>query len=237
MPKTRRRIRRRVEAAPDVDEHIQIEYVNIDDLDPYEFNPRDNEPAIESLMNSIRRFKFIVPIVIDDNNVIGAGHTRWEAARRLGRVEIPCVRASHLTEDQMRQFRIIDNKTAELAKWDIDLLADEFKALEGTGIDFTDFGFMSSEVDSLMHMVSEDATAAADVSGGRASVPAREARAPATTRIVIGEFVAFIPTAVYRQWAGQVRTECNHDQEEITDHLMDLLGVAPYLVREDVEGG
>lgn len=235
MPKTRRRIRRRVEASPDIDEHLKIEYVNVDDLDPYEFNPRDNEPAIESLMNSIRKFKFIVPIVIDDDNVIGAGHTRWEAARRLGRVEIPCIRASHLSEEQMRQFRIIDNKTAELARWDIDLLADEFKALEGTGIDFTDFGFLSDEVDSLMGMVSEDATAAADVSDGRRPAT-RETRAPATTRIVIGEFVAFIPTAVYRQWASQVRTECNHDQEEITDHLMDLLGVAPYLVRENGEG-
>jgi len=227
----RRRQRRRGHAAID---EIEIEYVYIDDLDPYEFNPRDNEPAIESLMNSIREFRFVVPIVISDSNVIGAGHTRWEAARRLGMARIPCVRASHLSDEQMKQFRIIDNKTAELARWDVDLLSDEITSLEASGLDWTDFGFTGDEIDSIVNLHVEDVTAAADVN--RRPAPERQSRAPANTRIVVGEFTAFIPTAVYRQWAGQIRTECNHDQEEITDHLMDLLGIAPYLVRDDGEG-
>lgn len=229
----RRRRRRREHAVPD---ELEIEYHNIDDLIPYEFNPRDNEAAIQAVMNSIRRFRFMNPVIIQDDNVIGAGHTRHEAARRLGMVRVPCIRASHLTEEQMKEFRIIDNKVAELAQWNIDLLAQEVQALGASDIDFTEFGFVDDEISALSDLVSDDATAASSVNTRRPPIE-RTSRAPATTRIVVGEFTAFIPTAVYRQWAGQIRTECNHDQEQITDHLMDLLGIAPYLVRDDGESG
>ncbi len=226
------RRRRREHATP---RRLKIEHHSIDDLNPYEYNPRENEPAIEAVMNSIREFSFLVPIVIDDELGIVAGHTRVEAARRLGMVEVPCVRASHLNESQIKQYRIIDNKVAELATWDIDLLAQEITSLEATGLDFTDFGFTGDELDSLVNITSDDATAASNVND-RPSPRRQQSRAPATTRIVVGEFTAFIPTAVYRQWANQIRVECNHDQDDITDHLMDLLGIAPYLVREDGEG-
>jgi len=229
----RRRRRRREHAVP---QEMQIENVSIDDLHAYEFNPRDNEGAIESVMNSIREFRFLVPIVANEDGLIGAGHTRWEAARRLGMATVPVVRASHLSDEQLKQFRIIDNKTAELARWDIDLLADEITSLEASGLEWTDFGFTGDEIDSIVNLHSEDATAAADVNSRRDSSE-RTSRAPATTRIVVGEFTAFIPTAVYRQWANQIRAECNHNQDEITDHMMDLLGIAPYLVRDDGEGG
>lgn len=228
----RRRRRRREHAVP---QEMQIENVSIDDLHAYEFNPRDNEGAIESVMNSIREFRFLVPIVANEDGLIGAGHTRWEAARRLGMATVPVVRANHLSDEQLKQFRIIDNKTAELARWDIDLLADEITSLEASGLEWTDFGFTGDEIDSIVNLHSDDATAAANVND-RPSPRQQQSRAPANTRIVVGEFTAFIPTAVYRQWANQIRVECNHDQDDITDHLMDLLGIAPYLVREDGEG-
>ncbi len=230
----RRRVRPRRAAV--VPPQVEITNVFIDDLNPYEYNPRDNEGAIESVKNSIQEFGFLVPIVIDEENGIVAGHTRWEAARRLGMAEVPCIRVTHLTEEQLKQFRIIDNKVAELARWDIDLLAQEIAGLEGSGLDFTNFGFTGDEISSLSSMISDDATAASDVSSRREPIATRGSRAPATTRIVIGEFVAFIPTAVYRQWASQVRTECNHDPEQITDYIMTELGIAPYLVRDGGEG-
>lgn len=228
-----RRRRRRREFA--VSRNLQIIQKSIDDLHAYEFNPRDNENAIESVMNSIREFGFLVPIVIKSDGEIGAGHTRWEAARRLGMAEVPCVQADHLSDHQIKQFRIIDNKVAELATWDIDLLATEVRSIM-PDIDLTDFGFTGDEIDSIVNLHSDDATAASNVNDRPSPRQQQQSRAPATTRIVVGEFTAFIPTAVYRQWANQIRVECNHDQEQITDHMMDLLGIAPYLVREDGEG-
>jgi len=232
MARPARRRRRREHAAP---RELQIIQKSVDDLHVYEYNPRDNEAAVEAVMNSIQEFGFLVPVVIKADGEIGAGHTRWEAARRLGMVNIPCVLADHLTDEQMKQFRIIDNKVAELATWDIDLLAQEITSLEATGLDFTDFGFTGDELDSLVNITADDSTAASNVNT-RPSPQQQQSRAPANTRIVIGEFTAFIPTAVYRQWANQIRVECNHDQDDITDHLMELLGISPYLVREDGEG-
>lgn len=232
MARPARRRRRREHAAP---RRLEIEHHPIDDLNPYEYNPRDNEAAIEAVKNSIQEFGFLVPIVIDDDLGIVAGHTRVESARRLGMVDVPCVRASHLNESQIKQYRIIDNKVAELATWDIDLLAQEIVSLADTGLDMTDFGFTGDELDSLVNIVSDDATAASNVNT-RPAPRQQQSRAPANTRIVVGEFTAFIPTSVYRQWANQIRVECNHDQDDITDHLMELLGISPYLVREDGEG-
>lgn len=231
MARPARRRRRREHAVP---RRLEIEHHPIDDLNPYEYNPRDNEAAIEAVKNSIQEFGFLVPIVIDDDLGIVAGHTRVESARRLGMVDVPCVRASHLNESQIKQYRIIDNKVAELATWDIDLLAQEITSLADTGLDMTDFGFTEDELDSLVDITSDDATAAANINP-RSPRP-QQSRAPANTRIVVGEFTAFIPTSVYRQWANQIRVECNHDQDDITDHLMELLGISPYLVREDGEG-
>lgn len=90
-------------------------------------------------MKSIQEFGFKVPIVIDKNNVIVAGHTRVMAAQKLGMDSVPCIIADDLTDEQIRAFRLADNKTAELADWDLDLLGKELAGI--TGIDMTQFGF------------------------------------------------------------------------------------------------
>lgn len=118
---------------------LKIEYVNIDSIKPYKKNPRKNENAIPYVMESIKQFGFKNPVILDKDNVIIAGHTRIESAKRLGITEIPCIYADDLTKEQIKAFRLADNKVAEIAKWDIDLLNDELDEI--LNIDMSDFGF------------------------------------------------------------------------------------------------
>lgn len=113
----------------------------IEQLQPYENNPRKNEDAVEYVANSIREFGWQVPIVIDNDNTIVAGHTRYLAAQKLGIDVIPCVVADDLSEEQIKAFRLADNKVSEVAGWDFSMLADELDALD---IDMEMFGFDSN---------------------------------------------------------------------------------------------
>lgn len=108
-------------------------------LIPYENNPRINDQAVEAVKASIEEFGFKVPIVIDKDNVIVCGHTRQKAAIQLRMREVPCVVADDLTDEQIRAFRLADNKTAELAEWDFDLLNEEIQNI--FEIDMGEFGF------------------------------------------------------------------------------------------------
>lgn len=118
---------------------IKIIYKNIDELVPYENNPRDNTAAIDAVAASIKEFGFKNPIIIDSGNVIVAGHTRLKAAQKLKIQNVPCVVADDLTQEQVNAFRLADNKTAELAEWDLELLNSELELIDG--IDMTEFGF------------------------------------------------------------------------------------------------
>ena len=115
----------------------------ISEIQPYQNNPRDNSKAIDAVAASIKEFGFKVPIVIDKNGVIVAGHTRYEASKKLGLEEVPCVIADDLTDEQVKAFRLADNKTAELASWNPELLEVEMSAIES--IDMTEFGFIEPE--------------------------------------------------------------------------------------------
>ena len=101
---------------------MEIEIVNINDLVPYENNPRQNDEAVAGVKESIKEFGFKVPMVIDQNNVIVCGHTRYKASKELGLTEIPCIRANDLTDEQIKAFRLADNKVGEVAEWDFDKL-------------------------------------------------------------------------------------------------------------------
>lgn len=118
---------------------MNIVYMKMADIKPYENNPRNNEAAVPYVKNSIKEFGFKVPILIDENNVIVCGHTRYEAAQELGYDEVPCVYADNMSEEQIKAFRLVDNKTHEDSKWDFSKLNEE---LEGIfDIDMEDFGF------------------------------------------------------------------------------------------------
>lgn len=125
---------------------LKIEYVDINSIKPYEKNPRHNEEAIPYVMNSIKEFGFKNPIIIDKNNVIIAGHTRLESAKRLGMNEVPIIHADDLNEEQIKAFRLADNKVSEKAEWDIDLLNEELGNFDT--IDMGEFGFDIGVFDS-----------------------------------------------------------------------------------------
>ena len=126
---------------------LEIKYQNVSDLKPYENNPRYNEDAVKYVANSIKEFGFKVPIVVDKDNVIIAGHTRLLAAIDLGLEEVPTVVADELSEDQVKAFRLADNKVSEQATWDILKLDEELDILKDTDIDMSDFGFGSVDID------------------------------------------------------------------------------------------
>ena len=117
---------------------MKIVYKKIEELKPYANNPRFNDEAVEYVANSIKEFGFKVPIIIDKNNVIVAGHTRYKASLELGLKEVPCIIADDLNEEQIKAFRLADNKVSEKANWNIDLLQEE---LDDLNIDMEPFGF------------------------------------------------------------------------------------------------
>ncbi len=126
---------------------MNIIEINIDELKPYENNPRHNEAAVGPVANSIKEFGFKVPVIIDKDNVIIAGHTRIKAAKLLGLEKVPCVMADDLTEEQAKAFRLADNKVSELAEWDFDELQKELDELDMMNLDFdmSEFGFDSDD--------------------------------------------------------------------------------------------
>lgn len=126
-------------------DRISIEYRKIDELIPYANNPRKNDKAVDAVAESIKEFGFKVPIIVDGHGEVIAGHTRIKAAKKLGIGEVPCVLADDLTEQQIKAFRLADNKTSELADWDNDLLAEELSGI--FDLDMELFGFDLSEDD------------------------------------------------------------------------------------------
>lgn len=214
-------------ATADLTRRIQLEYVDLNDIIPYAFNPRDNEKAIPAVAESIKTFGFLVPCVIDDNNVLVAGHTRTEAAKLLGMVEVPCIRASHLTEEQINAFRLIDNKVAEQAAWDHDLLAGEISKLGELSLDWTAFGWNQEEIDCLREVVSSDCLDAQHVAAQAQAEAggAQERRAPTRARFVLGELVFFIESHVYRSWVDGVRQLHDFNEQAIVNDIKRRLGI------------
>lgn len=118
----------------------------IKELKPYEDNPRKNDKAVDALVESIKEFGFKVPIVVDRNDVIVAGHTRYKAAKRLGIKTVPVIVADDLTEEQITAYRLVDNKTQELSNWDFPKLISELKELtENFDMSLFGFGYLGEE--------------------------------------------------------------------------------------------
>lgn len=133
---------------------MNIVYKRLDEIVPYENNPRKNDDAVLYVSNSIQEFGFKVPIVIDGDGVIVAGHTRYKAAKKLSMDVVPCIIADDLTPSQIKAFRLADNKTAEFAEWDITLLDDELGSI--FDIDMEDFGFQTQYIDEQQDLSEYD---------------------------------------------------------------------------------
>lgn len=140
---------------------MKVQDISIDKIKPYKNNPRDNEAGVDAVANSIKEFKWQQPIVVDKNNVIIVGHTRYLAAKKLGLKEVPVKVATGLTPEQVKAYRLADNKTGELTDWDDDLLDDELNDI--LNIDMSDFGFEESTVSDGLQQVEEKYTQKVDV--------------------------------------------------------------------------
>ena len=155
-PRSRRLRRPSVETISSRHPHaagaLKVEDLAIQQLTPY---PRNNprlhpKQQIDKLARAINDFSgFLISVVIDDQNIVLAGHARIEAAKQLALPSVPCVRASHLNETQKRAFTILDNKVAEEATWDFQLLAKEVEFLHNEGIDLTTTGFEIPEIEMI----------------------------------------------------------------------------------------
>lgn len=122
---------------------MNIIELKLADIKPYEKNPRKNDDAVEYVANSIKEFGFKVPIVIDKDGVIVAGHTRYKASKKLGIEKVPCIIADDLTPEQIKAYRLADNKVGESAKWDFNLLQEELSEI--FDIDMKMFDFVKPE--------------------------------------------------------------------------------------------
>ena len=134
---------------------MQIQMMKLSEIHPYEKNPRFNDGAVEAVANSIKEFGFQQPIVVDKDLVVVVGHTRLKAAEQLGLTEVPVVIAENLTPEQVQAYRIADNKTGEIAEWNMDLLKGELQALKDAGFDLGVLAFDHDEIDDILKMLNK----------------------------------------------------------------------------------
>ena len=137
-------------------EKLSIVYLGVNEITPYEKNARLNNKAVDAVASSIKEYGFKNPILIDKDNIIIAGHTRLKAAQKLGIEIVPCIYADDLTDEQVKAFRIADNKTGEIADWDFDLLEEELQDLIGGGYDISSLGFNDAELEEIIAKTVED---------------------------------------------------------------------------------
>jgi len=129
---------------------MKVEQWRIEDVKPYEGNPRQNEKAVDAVAASIREFGFRQPIVVDEHGVIVVGHTRYQAALKLGLAHVPVHVARGLSPEQIRAYRLADNATRDLSEWDYELLPIELGELKEAGYDLGLIGFPEDELAGLM---------------------------------------------------------------------------------------
>jgi DNA modification methylase len=129
---------------------FDVELRPIDDIQPYEANPRINDDAVDAVAASLKEFGFRQPIVIDADGVIIVGHTRWKAAKKLGLAKVPVHIATDLPPEKVKAYRIADNQTATLAEWDMDLLPIELKDLQQAEYDLSLLGFDETELAKML---------------------------------------------------------------------------------------
>lgn len=135
---------------------MQIVNKKVSELIPYENNPRINDEAVEYVKNSIENFGFKVPVIIDKNNVIVAGHTRLKASKELGLEEVPCIIADDLTEEQVKAFRLADNKVSGKSQWDFGKLDEELDSILNIDMSMFDFEIIEDNFDTDFSLAEGD---------------------------------------------------------------------------------
>ena len=132
-------------------QQFNIELRSIEAIRPYENNPRINDDAVDAVAASLKEFGFRQPIVVDADGVIVCGHTRYKAAQQLGLAKVPVHVAKDLTPEQVKAYRIADNKTSDLSDWDYDILPIELSELQDAGFDLGLLAFDETELTKLLN--------------------------------------------------------------------------------------
>ena len=127
---------------------IKTKVYKIEELKEYPNNPRSNNKAVNAVMESVKSFGYVNPIIVNKDGVILAGHTRLKALKSLGAESVECIVITHLTEDEEKAFRIADNRAAEFSKWDSDLLVSEMKEIDAN--DWEKYGFKEKDLKKLL---------------------------------------------------------------------------------------
>lgn len=135
---------------------MKVEFIKTSEILPYYRNPRNNDSAIEAVAESIQAFGFRNPILIDQKNTIICGHTRWKSALKLNLKECPCIRSNGMTDQQIKAFRIADNRLGELAEWNYALLKDEFEELDTGDFNMDLTGFNEQEIEEMMTVYGDE---------------------------------------------------------------------------------
>lgn len=133
-----------------MDDKLKIEYIPISEIVRYNKNPRKNQKAVDVVAKSIKMYGFNNPILLDKENIIIAGHTRLDAAEKLGYTEVPVIWKEDLTPEQVKAYRIMDNKSSEYAEWDLALLKEELVELDEAQFDLLATGFESQELGEII---------------------------------------------------------------------------------------
>ena len=133
---------------------MEIKKIKLADIKPYENNARINDDAVDYVVKSISQCEYVAPIILDENNVILAGHTRYKALKKLGYDEAECVIKEGLSDEQKRKYRLLDNKTTEFADWDFDILQSELDGLDFEDLDI-DWGLPDLELNETSDYIPE----------------------------------------------------------------------------------
>ena len=225
---------------------MQIVYRDIDELVAYDNNPRLNDVAVPALKQSILDFGFRVPVIVDKDDVIVAGHTRVLAVKALiedrpdleaDLRDIPVLVAEDLTEEQVKAFRLVDNKVGEIATWDFDMLAVEVAGLTEVGIDLQGYGWTQEELDCLTNVVSVDclseteAQTLAGQGGDGINTPLFKGRGLDFTvdgsgvRISWGSLAFMVNREDFDPWNDELMKKHNYNPEAVIDDIAERLGL------------
>ena len=199
---------------------------NTEDCIPYEDNPRLNDGAVDGVAMSIEKYGFNIPIILDDDDIVVTGHTRLKAAKKLGMLKVPTIKADHLTEDEIRAFRLADNRVAENATWDDDALARELTLLEASGFDLDITGFNREEIDCLTMEVNADCLddlnqddICGTIEDGKAHIVANK-----RVSISVGTYKLFVTKEEFHSWEKE-QLAAHGSKADIVRNIAAVLGL------------
>ena len=197
---------------------MKVELLDLKKLVPYARNPRITAHAVDKVAASIKEFGFRQPIVVDSEMVIIAGHVRYQAAQKLGLKKVPVHVADGLSAEQVKAYRIADNRTGEDAQWDNEMLSLELADLDNMQFDKAVLGFEAAELEQLQKSLESLLTDGIDDDEENPIIEA-------DTRATIGPYSFEIPRERYLAWIEEVKQEVGFDKEAIVNEMQKRLGL------------